>query len=103
MLMRILPSYNDHTAAGLSALVGLFGLHKTKLSSGRHQMALVMRDILPTHVAPAGCVRILDLKGSLVGRKSSNATKVGVYLNVAILSLKLLLPDSKRNRPDCCT
>ena len=70
----LLPSYEAHMDGSVSALAGLLGLYDVKLSSGERRHVLAMRDVLPQEAN----ARVIDLKGSLVGRAAVNKTAVGL-------------------------
>jgi hypothetical protein len=73
----MLKSYSEHIAGDTpSALAGLLGLYEVRLSSGRRRHILAMRDILPPVQERGQITRVIDIKGSLVGRVAANKSTV---------------------------
>lgn len=71
-MRRLLPSYEEHINGSASALAGLLGLHEVQLPSGERRHVLAMRDVLPQETT----TRVIDVKGSMVGREAVNKTAV---------------------------
>lgn len=75
MACSLVSSSSDHAIRRPSALAVMLGVYEVRLRCGRRQCVMAMRDVLPIE-ARNKISRIIDIKGSLVGRLAADKTKV---------------------------